>query len=215
MKKRILFTIVTLTVLTALSSFAYDFDYTHEGVTINYTIVNDSTCCVAGGKASGFQSGTPSSQVTGNVIIPDSVEFKGKLYKVGYIDEYAFSYCLNMSSLSIPSSVRSIFDWALIGCFNLKNLILEDSDRDIIIQDGNFDNLHLDSLYMGRNIEIPWHAYTSFPDGSPSKLTIAQSVTTISEDLFAYSGISELSLPYSLKTIGKYAFSGCKKLKDV
>lgn len=210
---RIRFTIVALTVLTALSSFAYDFEYTYEGVTINYTIVNDSRCCVAGGKASGFQSGTPKSQVTGNVIIPDSVEFKGKLYEVVYIDDYAFCYCENMSSLTIPSSIRTIFDFALIGCFNLKDLILEDSNRDIIIRSGNFEHLHLDSLYMGRNIEIG--TYTSFPDGSPSKLTITQSVTTISEGLFAYSGISELSLPSSLKTIGKYAFSGCKKLKDV
>ena len=202
-------------VLTALSSFAYDFEYTHEGVTINYTIVNDSTCCVAGGKASGWLSGTPSFQVTGNVIIPDSVEFKGQLYKVGYIDDYAFCYCQNMSSLTIPSSIRTIFDFALIGCFNLKSLILEDSNRDIIIRRGNFEHLHLDSLYMGRNIELPSYGYTSFPDGSPRKLTIAQSVTTIYEGLFAFSGISELSLPSSLKTIGKYAFSGCKKLKDV
>lgn len=200
--------------MTATLSYGYDFSYTFEGKALNYSKTsNDQKCYVAAGKISGW---VRENNVEGDVVIPDIAYHNGEPYEVVGIDECAFSYCQNLTSLTIPKSIHIVFDYALIGCFGLKNLIFKDSENPIEVSTGCFDHLELDSLYMGRNIthRLPYN-HTHFPDYYPKKIEIGNLASEISEDLFAFSGISYITIPISVRNIAEYAFSGCKNLQEV
>ena len=55
------------------------------------------------------------------------------------IDEYAFWYCTDLTSIVLGESVTSINEWAFYGCSGLKSIILE--DRVTSIGRGAFDYL--------------------------------------------------------------------------
>ena len=56
------------------------------------------------------------NQYTGNVVIPEKVEYNGTSYNVTSIGNNAFSGCSGLTSVTIPSSVTSIGDWAFSNC---------------------------------------------------------------------------------------------------
>ena len=52
------------------------------------------------------------------VVLPENVSYKGKTYKVTSVIEYAFFYCLSLTSITIPDSITSIGESAF--CNELK-----------------------------------------------------------------------------------------------
>ncbi len=53
---------------------------------------------------------------SGNVIIPDSINYNGVVYEVSGIEESAFLYCSNLTSLCIPVTIKTIENGAFNGC---------------------------------------------------------------------------------------------------
>lgn len=210
MKARILF--ILFSMLVSLASKAYDFKYTFNGQSINYTIIKDTkNCVVSSGKASGYIPGT---KVEGDVEIPELVYYNDEAYKVVGIDRYAFVYCEDLTSLIVPKTINFIGKFALLGCWGLKTLIIEDSEAALGLEDNTFNSLQLDSLYLGRNVDCR-SGSCKFADSYPKKITFGEFVTTVNDGLFAYSGISNLIIPASIKNIEEYAFSGCYNLKNL
>ena len=64
---------------------------------------------------------------SGDVIIPESVEFKGKIYSVTSIGSYAFEYCSGLTSVIIPNSVTSIGGGAFDHCTGLTSVTIPNS----------------------------------------------------------------------------------------
>ncbi len=56
------------------------------------------------------------NKYSGEVVIPASVTYNDVEYSVTSIGEYAFSYCSNLTSITIPNSVTSIGSSAFSGC---------------------------------------------------------------------------------------------------
>lgn len=209
MKTKILF--ILLSMLVSLASKAYDFEYTFNGQSINYTIIKDTkNCVVSSGKESGFIPGT---KVEGDVEIPELVYYNDEAYQVVGIDRYAFVYCTDLTSLIVPKTINFIGKFALLGCSGLKTLIIKDSETALRLDDYTFNQIELDSLYLGRNVDC--QGYCKFADSYPKKITFGEFVTTVNEGLFAYCGISNLIIPASIKNIEEYAFSGCSNLKNL
>lgn len=83
-----------------------------EGVQIAYTFINNETELeVYSEYLKNFYSG--------NVNIPEKVEYDGSTYKVTSIGRSAFSECNDLTSVSIPPSVTTIGDHAFYGCSGL------------------------------------------------------------------------------------------------
>ncbi len=70
------------------------------------------------------------SHYSGNVVVPETVEYNGKTFVVTSIGEYAFRDCGELQSVSLPSTVETIQTYAFYGT-SLKSLVLPASVKSI------------------------------------------------------------------------------------
>ena len=89
--------------MLSLQAMAYDFSYTHQGKTLYYTILLGNTNKVAVECYS--ETAASNNHVSGDVVIPSSVEHNNVTYSVTSIGNEAFNGCSGLTSVSIPNSV--------------------------------------------------------------------------------------------------------------
>ncbi len=126
-----------------------------------------------------------------NIILPDSLET---------IDDGAFDYCYKLTSIYIPSNVSRIGESAFANCSLLVDITV-DSENPVYHSAGNcIIETATKTLVAGcKNSVIP-------DDGS---------VAVIGERAFYGSGLKNIIIPSSVKTIGNYAFEACLDLINV
>lgn len=176
------------------------------------------------------------ASLEGEYTIPDNV------YK---IEDGAFEYCENLTavnipnslfqigkrsfafsglvSIEIPSSVRSIGNYAFDNCNNLETAIIgEDTDYAWIKQTIEYDAFNrcrsLKSVKIGSSVNfISSSAFSdctsltsvSLPDSPTRKFSIANGVFQ------RCTSLTEITIPSSVESISKNAFSGCTALESV
>lgn len=125
-----------------------------------------------------------------SVVIPSQIQIAGRVYSVTSIGDNAFSVCLRLTSISIPSSVTSIEDGAFSHCVGLKNIEIPSS----VISIGNYAFSNCRAL---TSIEIP------------------SSVTNIG--VFAFKNCKNLDVIIDNSkenvSVGEDAFDDCKSVK--
>ena len=92
-----------------------------DGVTIYYRWTKWGTAVEVSCK--GDDSLDFLDEYTGDVVIPESVEYDGKTFSVVGIGMYAFHQCSKLTSVTIPKSVTSIEDGAFAACNKLATII--------------------------------------------------------------------------------------------
>ena len=111
--------------------------------------------------------------------------------KVNTIEEYAFSSCANLTSVTIPTTVTSIGAYAFYLCANLQSITIPSGVTTIG-----------DRTFQGctnlKTANLP-NTITSFGNYAFRSCTY----------------LENLSLPSSLKTMGDFALSGCKSLTSL
>lgn len=128
---------------------------------------------------------------TGNVNIPETINYEGRTYTVTAIGGGAFEGCVNLTSVSIPNSVSSIGKWAFTSCTKLASINIPNSVTSI----GDYAFRNCIKL---ANVNIP------------------NSVTTIGKKAFAYCySLTEITVPESVTTIDLTTFSYCYSLAEV
>ena len=100
--------------------------YQFEKNGIYYDIVNGKAVVVSGG----------SVMYSGDVVIPETVEFGGQHYVVDSIGEWAFNACSGVMSVKLPEKLRVIGRLAFVDCYGLTSISFPASLK--VIGDGAF-----------------------------------------------------------------------------
>ena len=128
---------------------------------------------------------------SGDIIIPETVEYNGVTYSVTCIWGSAFRDCSGLTSVVIPNSVTSIGAEAFRGCSGLTSVVIPNSVTSI-------------------------GASAFFNCSGLTSVVIPNSVTSIGADAFrGCSGLTSVVIPNSVTSIGNYAFSYCYGLTSV
>lgn len=61
---------------------------------------------------------------SGDVVVPEQISYNGRTYTVFSVDENAFAGCENLTSVSLPSTVRAVSSCAFLGCTGLRQVSL-------------------------------------------------------------------------------------------
>lgn len=140
----------------------------------------------------------------GDVDIPETVTYLDRRYTVTYIERGAFDHCPFLTSLSIPSTVKLIKDFAsyaygdkFLGCISLKAIHVDEDNPAYTSDNGVLFNKDKTMLYL-------------YPRAKKGEYVVPSSVTAI--NVFAFSGCHELESVFIHKgvtEIGNFAFSGC------
>ena len=150
--------------------------------------------------------GSKSSAST--LIIPDSVDG----HPVTEIASRAFFYNTNLTTVSLPESVKIIGSEAFSECENLTSITISANVTSIggkaFFSTAYIDQNTEEFLIVGDGILIDY-------SGSNTVVTIPDGVKTISSAFISNTAITEVSIPESVTEIGSYSFSSCVKLEKI
>ena len=148
-------------------------------------------------------------EYSGTVVIPDSLTYRNRTYRVTEIDYYAFSGCSEMTSVSIPASVWHIGLGAFEWCEGLKEIHInslsswcEISFYDVTDDAGDSPLHYADELYLN--------------GGLITDLVVPDDVTEIGAHAFeGYEKLRSVVLHNNIEAIYKSAFFNCTNLTDI
>ena len=197
--------------LNTANALAYDFEA--NGIYYNILSEYDKTVSVTYKEYSNDYL-YPSSDYTGDVVIPEQVQYNEELYRVTSIGEYAFSDCSNLASVTIPEGVTSIGSGAFEMCISLASVTIPEGVTSI----GNSAFYGCSSL---ASVTIP-EGVTSIGNSafegcsSLASVTIPEGVTSIGRSAFSdCSSLASVTIPEGVTSIGSSAFEGCSSLASV
>lgn len=151
---------------------------------------------------------------TGKVVIPETITYQGKIYRVTGIDTWAFALS-SITSVTIPDNITYISEESFARCTSLKAVTLPTNIT--AIPNGTFAGSKLTAFTVNNGVtSIGRKAFLKCT--SLKTLTISNNSSLERLDEYAFYGCSSLqqvTLPASIKEIGAYAFSQCSKLKEL
>ena len=191
--------VLAMAVTVPQNAKAYDFTYTYQGKLLYYNLQTNSlinqtyavvTCPVENPTHSTL-SWVGFAKPTGQLVIPDSVEWNGTRYAVKELGEFALCTCDSLTSVTIPQGVFSIGLMALGRNTRLESVVLP-------------NNL----IFMGE--------FCFYGDESLSSIDIPASVGVIPNGAFERcSSLQTVIVPEGITRLEQFAFEECGNLVSI
>ena len=149
------------------------------------------------------------SDYSGDIVIPENVEHEGKTYIVTAIESRAFYKNMELTSLKIPKTMRTIGEDTFWDCDSLKTVDIGSISNWCTIDfQGNLWFSNPISRYELEHLLVNGEEITD--------LVIPDDVKEISRNAFYWCPpIRSLEIPGTVKTIGEDAFYRCYNLRKV
>ncbi|MBQ7646871.1 MAG: leucine-rich repeat protein, partial [Clostridia bacterium] len=151
-----------------------------------------------------------------NVILPSFME---ELY------DWSFNDNVNLESVRLSESIKSISIVNFSGCNNLKAITVDENNPYLKEIDGILYNGDLTEMLMilpqyKGNPDMPDTVRKisafSFRNGNVTEFTVPEGVTELNNNAFeGYGNLKKITLPDSLRRIGMLAFAGCVSLEEI
>lgn len=178
--KQLRLLLLVLLLFTSKAISAYDFEF--GNVYYQITSSTQKTCSVV-------SKGSDNSY-SGDVVIPERVEYNGNEYVVTGIEVTAFQNCIKLKSISLPSTIKKIAPYAFNGCILLKEFNVPKNV--ISLQDDCFNGcVSLEKVALGNIKKIGNYCFKG----------------CIS--------LEELKVPKTVTEIGRSAFDNCSSLASL
>ncbi len=152
--------------------------------------------------------------ISGNIEIPEYVEFNNERFVVTSLGEKCFEYCSSLTSITLPNSITSLGDGCFYQCASLTSIILPNSITSL----GDYCFWECRSL---TSITLP-SSITSLGGGffvgcrSLTSITLPNGITSLGASCFnGCSGLTSITLPNGITSLGTGCFSGCSGLASI
>ncbi len=130
-----------------------------------------------------------------------------------HIGKNAFFGCGQISSLKLPDGLEVIGEDAFENCENLKEINIPPSVKKIGMS-AFAQCIRMTSVTLPESIDsIPIGMF--FNCNSLEKIKLPDNITSIGNSAFGFSNLREVTIPKSVRKIGKNTFSRCSNLRRV
>lgn len=150
--------------------------------------------------------------VTGDIVLPSTVEYGGKTFRVTSIGYQAFYSNRGITSVVIPEGVTDIGYSAFFMCGALAKVSLPDTVEKV---DTYAFNTFVATELNKIPANIQWIGESAFQKAKIATLDLPEGLTHIGNKAFYGSSVESLSLPESVTEYGDYIFYGCSNLSYV
>ena len=205
MKKLLLFLLWSVAVLHTGQLSARDFEYTYEGQTLTYKVLDETakTCEVI----------NYNKNISGTVVIPSNPIDGDNVFTVTSVAEYGFYGCPNLTSIIIPNTITYIGKHAFTECKVLKTVDLGTS-VETIDYEAFKDCTSLTDIDVSKSVKFIGDG--AFCNCSMSSIIVGELVEEIEDNAFVHcKKLSSVRIGNSVKTIGNSAFRECSSLTTI
>ena len=197
MKLKVIFSVILAMVMQGTKAQDSVFCYTHQDVTLYYTIDSEGDAMLVSPIWPHFdrdnnESWTGYTKPQGEVVVPDSVPFDGRSHAVTRVDDKALYRCDKVTSVKLPNTITTIGKWAFNQCSSLE------------------------SVFLGQGIDTI--GYCAFRECvNLCSINFPSSLKVIDDFAFQYDGrlSIDLVLPEGFTSLGVVAFGDCVNLTSV
>ena len=155
-----------------------------------------------------------SSSYMGDVIVPKTVTYRDKVFKVTQISSFAFQGCKELTSVSLPEGIKVLPNYSFSGCSSLTSISIPATVSSI--GEGVFGGCSsLIDIVLPENVTTIG-SYTFQNCQALQTINIPESVTAIGSYAFQNcQALQIIIIPEGVTTISKYMFSGCSNLTSI
>ena len=178
-----------------------------------YQITSDSTVQVA------YSENRVSYQ--GEIIIPATIDYAEKTYKVTAIGSSAFSGCYQITNIIIGDNVDSIYNYAFKSCSALKSVTFGKNVKCLGGQLFDYSENVTSIIWNARHCNDLDKNKAIFSNGGYLESNITEFIIGDEVEYLPYklcrnmTGLTELVIPQSVKEISSSVFLGCTSLKSI
>ena len=223
MKKTLLSLLVLL--CAAATASAETITFTVDGVCYQVNTTNAPIATIVKGSYYGVDYST----LSGDLVIPSEVTHNGVTYSVHSVNQNAFANCENITSISLPNSLKIIWSGAFQYCTSLTSLTIPASVTNIYGDGSNSLNspiFHCDNLTTivveeGNQVYDSRDNCNAIVETATNRLihgckgTVIPASVILGKNAFRCCSITDVVIPEGVTTIEQFAFNYCQSLKTV
>ncbi len=162
-----------------------------------------------------FSGSYSSASYSGAIVIPESVTYNNREYKVTEIGASAF-YRGTITSVKIPSTISHIGNWAFRECWSLNSVEISEGVSSLTIDAYAFYMCKaLNSIYLPSGVtRIEEKAFADC--SSLAYVTLSDGLTYIGDYAFgALQKLSTITIPTTVTSMGTAVFYNCRHLSKI